>query len=70
MSVPLRDVLIDVDDTTFESLAAMSTSVRIEDEKFPIDELFNLTDSEPEPDEPACCKIGLFDHIYFYKHNF
>lgn len=70
MSVPLRNILIDVDDSAFETLAAKSTSVRIVDETFPIDELFNLTDSESEPDETACCKLGEFNYIYSCKHKF
>lgn len=46
MSVSLRDVLLNIEDTTFASLAAMSSTIRIEDETSPDDECLSPTESE------------------------
>ncbi|XP_050531718.1 uncharacterized protein LOC126900223 isoform X3 [Daktulosphaira vitifoliae] len=46
MSVSLRDVLLNIEDTTFATLAAMSSSMRIEDETSPDDECLSPTESE------------------------
>jgi len=46
MSVSLRDVLLNIDDTTFATLAAMSSTIRIEDETSPDDECLSPTESE------------------------
>lgn len=46
MSVSLRDVLLNIEDTTFATLAAMSSTIRIEDETSPDDECLSPTESE------------------------
>ncbi|XP_050430623.1 uncharacterized protein LOC126839373 isoform X2 [Adelges cooleyi] len=46
MSVSLRDVLLNIEDTTFATLAAMSSNMRIEDETSPDDECLSPTESE------------------------
>lgn len=63
MSVSLRDVLINIEDETFATLAAMSSSVRIEDETSPDDECLSPTESESA--ESSQSKTGIFYYIYF-----
>ena len=46
MSISLRDVLLNIEDTTFATLAAMSSTIRIEDETSPDDECLSPTESE------------------------
>ncbi|XP_025420940.1 uncharacterized protein LOC112691041 isoform X3 [Sipha flava] len=46
MSVSLRDVLLNIEDTTFATLAAMSSTIRIEDETSPDDDCLSPTESE------------------------
>lgn len=46
MSVSLRDVLLNIEDTTFATLAALSSTIRIEDETSPDDECLSPTESE------------------------
>lgn len=61
MSVSLRDVLINIEDETFATLAAMSSSVRIEDETSPDDECLSPTESESA--ESSQSKTGSFKHF-------
>lgn len=64
MSVSLRDVLINIEDETFATLAAMSSSVRIEDETSPDDECLSPTESESA--ESFRSKTGKFKHFIIF----
>lgn len=66
MSVSLRDVLLNIEDTTFATLAAMSSTIRIEDETSPDDECLSPTESESA--EFPHSKTGKFDLINVFNN--
>lgn len=68
MSISLRDVLLNIEDTTFATLAAMSSTIRIEDETSPDDECLSPTESESA--EFPHSKTGTFNYIYICKQSF
>lgn len=68
MSVSLRDVLLNIEDTTFATLAAMSSTIRIEDETSPDDECLSPTESESV--EFPHSKTGTFNYICLSTQSF